>query len=169
MPQDKNRLHSKHCHAIFQTRHDLRCHDIPCHPRHKDLPNTLIEDDLHRHARVGTRKNRSKRLLLAHRLLLQNLQIRSKRSNLPGSKSLVACHQLSPQRHRSSSWRCRSPSSTPRHPGGYTCHCRSCNKLPPRPLSIARSVHKPFLPERLYQPDQLRLRHGRTTSSAPRL
>ena len=62
--------------GILQTRDNLRGDDVARHAGDKKLADGLVEDHLHRHARIGAGKNRGKRFLLLHHLL-QNREITS--------------------------------------------------------------------------------------------
>ena len=64
MPHHQQHLHAQHRRAIFQASDDLRVDQISRDPNHKDMSDRLVEDQLHRHARIRTGEHRRKRLLL---------------------------------------------------------------------------------------------------------
>lgn len=45
-----------------------RCDDVAGHPDHKQIAQALVEDDLHRNARVGATENRGDRFLACGQL-----------------------------------------------------------------------------------------------------
>jgi hypothetical protein len=52
MPHQQDYLRTQNYGTVFQAADDLRCNQIPCDACHKDLPNALVENQLH-----GTRES----------------------------------------------------------------------------------------------------------------
>ena len=69
MAHHQDGVGSQHCRGILQTGDDLRSHDVARYPGDKELADRLIEDHLHRHARIGAGQDRGERFLLLHHLL----------------------------------------------------------------------------------------------------
>ena len=69
MREDKDDLYRlKHRGTVFEAGEDLGRRDVAGNPRHKEVPDALIEDELHRHARIGAGEDRRERHLLRRRL-----------------------------------------------------------------------------------------------------
>src|SRR5689334_25330000 len=62
--EDENRFYTEYRDRVFKARDDFRRDQIASHARDEEAANRLIEDQLDRHARVRTGKNRRERFLL---------------------------------------------------------------------------------------------------------
>src|SRR5215831_6467305 len=92
MSHYQDHLCAKYRRAVLEASDDLRSDDVPGNPGHKDATNALVEDELDRNARIGTRQNRGEGFLLINGFLLQDLQIFVQCRHLAAGEPLVSSH-----------------------------------------------------------------------------
>ena len=84
---------AEHGDAVFEAGNDLGRGDVAGDAHDEELADVLVEDELHRHPRVGAREHRRERLLLLGGLGLQDRQVFVERLQLAAEIALVAVHQ----------------------------------------------------------------------------
>jgi hypothetical protein len=93
MAQHEDRIGPQHGGSILETGEDLRSYDVSRYAGYEELSDGLVKDHLNRHARIGTGKNRGKRLLLLQRLL-QHGKITPVGGRAPAGEPAIAREQL---------------------------------------------------------------------------
>ena len=94
MAEHNKNLDTQHCYAIFETRNNLRRHNVARYASDKDVTNRLIENEFYGHARIGAGQHRCKWFLLLHCVLFQDGEVMINRGESIACEPLVSGNQL---------------------------------------------------------------------------
>jgi hypothetical protein len=92
--EDENRFDAEDCDRVFKAGDNFRRDQIASYARDEEAADRLIEDQLDRHTRIGTRKNRRERFLLVGGVTSEDFEILLNRRQLISHAPLIAGEQF---------------------------------------------------------------------------